>query len=174
METKSKKNTVKEINNENSKMAEFLKKRQEAAENLKVEKETRKATRKSRERKLGKEDTVVMDIFNAGNEGILFEELLTLNAERGEKKASEITINHNWNREEVLQRGEEKLRTPEVLNPDTKREGIEVYFDIEFNKDTRKDGKKGNNNRITLMEFCKETLREYLISHGAKAEWLNQ
>ena len=106
---------VQEMNVERFNMADFLAKRNEAQNEILKAKTSRKA--KTSERKLGKENYILLDILNSTDKGITAEMLLALNNQRdASTKSSPITINHNWNRKSMVQRGEEKLRTPYIFD----------------------------------------------------------
>lgn len=86
-----------------------LQARNEKMQKLNALKSVKKVTRT--ERKLGKENSFVLMILNAGKSGITVNEMLAENDKR-ENKTSQITINHNWNTFDYVQRGEKKLRAP--------------------------------------------------------------
>lgn len=177
-----------------------------ALRNAQIEKLSKLKVKKTvsrTERKLGKENSFVLAIYNAGADGLTFKQMLAENKKR-ENKTSEITINHNWNTFSYIQRGEMKLRAPwevnttyialkkkfdEIENSElTEIEGktaemlaaemqeievsnpakCEAYFDVEFDFDV--NNKNLKNNKITLFEESRESVKAYLLTVGAKNE----
>jgi len=177
------------MNAEKAKIAKFLEERAVKAEAIKVTKAERKSRARTGDRKLGKENYLLLAIYNAGDEGITFEQLVKMGLERVDPESgktewispttdktvysavSEITTNHNWNvQETTTQRGELKLREPSALDANTKKESIgEVYFTSEDTGKVSKESVRKNNNRITLV-IGHEIVKAYLLAHGAKEE----
>jgi hypothetical protein len=171
-------------------MLEVFKAKQLAkAEAIKIAKEERKNNTSTGERMLGKENFILLQIFNASVatedgivNGILASELVNIGALRLHPKTGEIdevssiTINHNWNVKEptmddlCAQRGELKLRAPMLLptNKGKKKEAIgEIYFSSEDSGLKAENFDRKNNNLIKL-EFGHEILKAYLLTRGAE------
>ena len=187
----TKENKAAQINKANNGMEEFLAKRKLQTETIEVERAERKVRARSGVKKLGKENFILLQILNAGAEGITFEQLVKVGAERVDpttgltewespttnepvfSNVSEITINHNWNvQSTAVQRGELKLRDPQALPEykNSKRAIVgDIYFEVVDTKKISDSNKRKNNNNITLM-FGAEILKDYLIAKGAKEE----
>lgn len=180
------------LNLEKANIAEFLEKRKLQAETIETVKAERKTRKRTGEKKLGKENFILLQIYNASEQGITFEELVSRGASRldpitGESKwesptnqkhvtsaVSEITINHNWNvKETTTQRGELKLRCPKELDKNSTKESIgEVYFTSEDTGEIGDSNVHKNNNLITLV-IGGANVRTYLEKCGAKVEDFN-
>lgn len=183
------KNKANEINKANNGMEAFLEKRKLQIETIAKVKAENKTRARSGIRKLGKENYLLLAIYNANTIGVTYEELVAHGAERVDPESglkewesattgkmveaavSEITVNHNWNVEgAAVQRGELKLRDPQALTKKVlKTEPIgEIYFEIETENETvSKTNPHKNNNRITLC-YGQEILKAYLLKQGAK------
>lgn len=181
------------LNVERANIAEFLEKRKLQAETIETDKATRKAKRRtSGVKKLGKENFILLQIYNASEQGITFEKLVSLGSSRvdpitGESKwkspttqkhvtsaVSEITINHNWNvNETTTQRGELKLRDPQKLDKASTRKSIgDVYFTSVNTGEVASTNVHKNNNLITLV-IGQEAVKTHLLSNGATLESFN-
>lgn len=179
-----------EINRKREEIAAFLARRTAKTEVYKVAAETKK---NASTRKLGKEDYILLAIYNAGYNGIRFSELVKIGKNRIEPvtamatwknedgkemsaAVAEVTVSHNWNvKDAEAQRGELKLRDPEALDTETSKTTRKSIGDVYFTSDDTglivEGSVRKNNNLITLV-IGQEDVKKFLLHQGAKPEQL--
>lgn len=174
MKTVNKKTETSKVNLEtrnaqNEAFNKFVEQQAKKAAEMEAAKIEAREMRKTRSEHFSLKNNVLLLIYNAGNKGILISEIMESKPLNHSKTAFNIhTINRDFNVKSPIQAEQTRLNEA----------GVMVAFEVEQTETTPEQSKvMGNtkhNNRITLPEFCKETLKTYLLSKNAKPEYFTE
>lgn len=144
--------------------AEFQAKQAEMQNQIEIAKEIKRNEKRSTSEHISMKNNALIEIYNAGLEGITIAKLMQCKPIQNKKEAYNIhTINRDWNRYSAVQSEQENLN----------EKGCMVAFTVEFCKPSP-SLKSKNNNRIILPQVFRETLKAYLLANNVKEEMLKE
>jgi len=169
--SKTENTVVNKINKTKLAFAEFLAKAEAKVEELEIAKAKAREEKKVTTTSLSAAVNVIIEIYNAGEKGILISEIMKKKPinyiYKGELKTSYSydSVNRDWN----------KANYPiQPKNQFLIDKGVEVVFQVEEGKPC-KSLKCNHNNRIILPEVFAEDVRSWLLEQtNVKEEYLNR